>query len=198
MARLRGRGHLGGDRELDSTIVRIGRAPENEIVIDDPGISRLHARLEHEAGVWRIVDCESTNGTRVDNAALRPWQPQALAHGAVVELGGGVATFDFLMSEDERAGGVAATVRQVAKRQIRLTPTEAEVLELLFTYYDEGRPSPRLATLSEIANKRFTSTAAVKMVLQGLYDKLDLFDEDRNKETLALRAQQWALTRTRY
>ena len=32
-------------------------------------------------------------------------------------------------------------------------------------------------------------------------DKADaraLFDEDRNKETLALRAQQWALTRTRY
>ena len=129
---------------------------------------------------------------------MRPWQPQALAHGAVIELGGGVATFDFLMSEDERAGGVAATVRQVAKRQIRLTPTEGEVLELLFTYYDEGRPSPRLATLSEIATRRYTSTAAVKMVLQGLYDKLDLFDEDRNKETLALRAQQWSLTRTRY
>lgn len=197
MARLRGRGHLGGDWELDSVIVRIGRAPENEIVIDDPAISRLHTRLEQEAGVWRIVDCESTNGTKVDNAALRPWQPQALAHGAVIELGG-AATFDFLMSEDERAGGVAATVRQVAKKQIRLTPTEAEVLELLFAYYDEGRPSPRLATLSEIAGRRYTSTAAVKMVLQGLYDKLDLFDEERNKETLALRAQQWALTRTRY
>ncbi len=197
MARLRGRGHLGGDWELDSAVVRIGRVPENEIVIDDPAISRLHARLEQEAGVWRIVDCESTNGSRVDNATLRPWQPQALDHGAVIELGG-AATFDFLLSEAERAGGVAATVRQVAKRQVRLTPTEAEVLELLFTYYDEGRPSPRLATLSEIATRRYTSTAAVKMVLQGLYDKLDLFDEERNKETLALRAQQWALTRTRY
>ncbi len=180
---------MGDDRELDSAIVRIGRAPDNEIVIDDPAISRVHARLEQESGVWRIVDCESTNGTRVDSAALRPWQPQVLAHGAVIEVGGGAATFDFLLSEDERAGGIAATVRQVAKRQIRLTPTEAEVLELLFAYYDEGRPSPRLATLSEIANRRFTSTAAVKMVLQGLYDKLDLFDEDRNKETLALRAR---------
>ena len=197
MARLRGRGRLGGDKELEPATMRIGRAPENEIVIDDPAISRLHARLEQEGGVWRIIDCESTNGTRVDNATVRPWQPMVLSHGAVIELGG-AATFDFLLSEEERAGGVAATVRQVAKRQIRLTPTEAEVLELLFAYYDEGRPSPRLATLSEIASRRFTSTAAVKMVLQGLYDKLDLFDEDRNKETLALRAQQWSLTRTRY
>ncbi len=198
MARLRGRGHLGGDWELTTPVVRIGRAADSEIAIDDPAVSRLHARVELEAGVWRIIDCESTNGTRVDTAALRPWQPQALEHGAVVELGGGAATFDFLLTEAERAGGVAETVRQVAKRQIRLTPTEGEVLELLFAYYDEGRPSPRLATLSEIATRRFTSTAAVKMVLQGLYDKLDLFDDDRNKETLALRAQQWALTRTRY
>src|SRR3954447_21958715 len=107
MARLRGRGHLGDDRELDSTIVRIGRAPDNEIVIDDPAISRLHARLEQESGVWRIVDCESTNGTRVDNAALRPWQPQALVHGAGVGVGG-AREVDDLMGGDERAGGGAA------------------------------------------------------------------------------------------
>ena len=101
-------------------------------------------------------------------------------------------------SEAERTGGAAATVRQVAQRSVRLTPTEAEVLELLFVHFDEGRPSPRLATLQEIADRRVTSNAAVKMVLQGLYDKFDLFETDRNKETLALRAQQWSMTRTRY
>ena len=52
--------------------------------------------------------------------------------------------------------------------------------------------------MNEIAERRRTSNAAVKMVLQGLYDKCDLFDEDRNKETLALRVQQWSITKTRY
>lgn len=197
MAKLRGRGSQPGERELEHDIVRVGRGAENEVVIDDPAISRLHARFECEGGVWRVVDCESTNGTKVDAGVLRPWQPHILAHGAVVEFGR-TATFDFLLSEAERAGGVAATIRKVAQRDIRLTPTEVEVLELLFVHFDEGRPSPRLATLNEVAERRFTSTAAVKMVLQGLYDKCDLFDEERNKETLALRVQQWSLVKTRY
>jgi pSer/pThr/pTyr-binding forkhead associated (FHA) protein len=197
MARLRSRGDLSNDWEFDGDVVRIGRSAESEIVIDDVAISRAHARLERESGVWRIIDLESTNGTKLNGVPLRPWQPQVVAHGAVVDVGGAVV-FDFLLSEAERAGGDAATVRQIARKQVRLTPTEAEVLELLFTYYDEGRPSPRLATLNEIAERRFTTTAAVKMVLQGLYDKFDLHGDQRNKETLALRAQHYAVTRTRY
>jgi pSer/pThr/pTyr-binding forkhead associated (FHA) protein len=197
VARLRGRGSFAGDWPLDLDVVRIGRSAENELAVDDPAISRVHARLERESGVWRVVDLESTNGTTVDGVALKPWQPLNLAHGSFIEIGG-TAVFDFLLSEDERAGGDAATVRAVAKHHVRLTPTEAEVLELLFQHYDEARPAPRLATLQEIAERRFTSTAAVKMVLQGLYDKFDLQGTERNKETLALRAQQWAVTRNRF
>ncbi len=197
MARLTGRGAYVGNIELDADLIRVGRGADSEVAIDDPAISRLHARIQREAGVWHIEDCESTNGTLLDGAVLRPWTPQPLNHGAVVEFGR-AATFDFLLTEAERSGGIAATVRQIAKKDIRLTPTEAQVLELLFLHYDDGRAAPRIATLSEIAARRVTGTAAVKMVLQGLYDKCDLFDDERNKETLALRAQQWSLTRTRY
>jgi hypothetical protein len=104
-----------------------------------------------------------------------------------------------LLSEQERSGGDAATTRRVAERAVRLTNAESEVLELLFVHYDEGRPAPRLATVKEVAERRFTSAAAVKMVLQGLYDKFELEGTgERNKETLALRAQQWKVTRTRF
>jgi len=197
MARLRSRGQLRADHELDHELVRIGRSADNEVPVDDAAISRVHARLEHEGGVWRITDLDSTNGTHVEGNRLRPWQPTVLAHGAVIDVGG-VAVFDFLLSEAERAGGDAATVRQVARKQVRLTPTEREVLELLFAHYDEGRAAPRLSTLLEVAERRFTTAAAVKMVLQGLYDKFDLEGSERNKETLSLRAQQYAVTRTRY
>lgn len=197
MARLRSRGRETAEHELTGIVVRIGRSAENELAIEDPNVSRAHARIERESGVWRLVDLDSTNGTTVDGMPARPWQPIALQHGAVIDLGG-AATFDFLLSEDERAGGDAATVRQVARKELKLTATEREVLELLFVQYDENRPSPRLSTLQEIAERRITSTAAVKMVLQGLYDKFDLLGDERNKETLALRAQQHAVTRTRY
>jgi pSer/pThr/pTyr-binding forkhead associated (FHA) protein len=202
VARLRADAPVGGgdvvNTELEEAVTRIGRGAENDVVIDHPSVSRLHARVEREAGVYLIVDLGSTNGTFVDGAQLRPWQPQPLAHGSTIDVGG-VSQVRFLLSEKERAGGDAATTRRVAEREVRLTNAEQDVLERLFMHYDEGRPAPRLATLKEVADQRFTSTAAVKMVLQGLYDKFELDGPtERNKETLALRAQQWNVTRMRF
>src|SRR5207248_6489631 len=45
--------------------VRIGRAPDNDIVIDDPTVSGAHAELRDEAGHWVVTDLGSTNGTYV-------------------------------------------------------------------------------------------------------------------------------------
>jgi pSer/pThr/pTyr-binding forkhead associated (FHA) protein len=182
--------------ELVGPLVRVGRSPDNEIALDIEAVSRAHLRLEHEAGVWRAVDLESTNGSEVDGVRLRPWQPHPLTHGAVIGLAGAVR-FDFLLGEHERAGGVAATTRVAESKSLKLTPAETEVLELLFLHYDEGRPAPRIATVAEIAQRRFTSPAAAKMTLQQLYDKFDLEGDDRNKETLAIRAQDWRVTRPR-
>jgi pSer/pThr/pTyr-binding forkhead associated (FHA) protein len=199
MATLRWRGAAGdAERELDAPVIRIGRGAENEMVVENEAISRLHARVEEEAGTWRVVDLGSTNGTSVDLVELRPWQPHQLTHGAVIDLAGAVDV-TFLLSANERTGGEAATTRRIAQRSVRLTPAEGEVLELLYLHYDSGRLAPRVASIREIAEARFTSTAAVKMVLQSLYDKFELAGGDeRNKEALALRAQQWKMTRTRF
>jgi pSer/pThr/pTyr-binding forkhead associated (FHA) protein len=198
MARLRRRGAADdAERELDAPVIRIGRGNENELVVDESAVSRVHARIEGEAGVWRIVDLGSTNGTSVDRVELRPWQPHPLTHGAVIDLAGALE-LTFLLSEDERTGGEAATTRRVAERAVRLTPAETEVLELLFQHYDSNRLAPRVASIREVAEARFTSTAAVKMALQSLYDKFDLVGDERNKEALARRAQQWKVTRTRF
>ena len=199
MAKLRWRGAAGdAERELDAPVIRIGRGAENEMVVDESAISRVHARLEVEAGTWRIVDLGSTNGTLVDLVALRPWQPHPLSHGSVIDLGGAVDV-TFLLDEHERTGGEPATTRRIAEKTPNLTRAEQEVLELLFLHYDSGRLSPRVASIREIAEARFTSPAAVKMLLQSLYDKFDLVGSgERNKEALARRAQQWKATRTRF
>lgn len=44
----------------------IGRAPDNSLVIDDPQVSRYHARLYNSAGKWYIADLNSTHGTTVN------------------------------------------------------------------------------------------------------------------------------------
>jgi hypothetical protein len=46
--------------------IRIGRAPECEIVLKDSRVSRRHARLHARDGVLLLTDLGSTNGTRVN------------------------------------------------------------------------------------------------------------------------------------
>ena len=50
--------------ELGENPMRIGRAPENEIVLEDAnkGVSRMHAEIRHEEGRYIILDLNSQNG----------------------------------------------------------------------------------------------------------------------------------------
>jgi len=193
--RLVGLGPAAGQLiSLDSERVRLGRSEDNEVVIDLTQVSRTHARFEREANIWRVVDLDSTNGTRVDVIELRPFLPHNLRDGEVIDLGG-AAQFQFFSGEEDPH---PPTVRRAVTKTVRLTRTEAEVLELLFVHYDRGRATPRLASVQEIAKERFTSTGAVKTVLSQLYDKFELIEPDRNKEALAIRAQQWDATRRRH
>jgi pSer/pThr/pTyr-binding forkhead associated (FHA) protein len=48
---------------LDKPTMNIGRTADNDIVIDNLAVSRLHAVLEREKGEYYIRDCDSMNGT---------------------------------------------------------------------------------------------------------------------------------------
>jgi pSer/pThr/pTyr-binding forkhead associated (FHA) protein len=50
--------------ELKSSSVKIGRAEENDIIINNSGVSRFHARLDKTQDRYVIVDQESTFGIR--------------------------------------------------------------------------------------------------------------------------------------
>ena len=53
------------------TLVReqasIGRASDNDIVLNDFSVSRRHAYLKRERGEWVLYDNHSTNGIRVND-----------------------------------------------------------------------------------------------------------------------------------
>ena len=50
--------------------IKIGRADSNDIVTDDPSVSRLHAVIILNGTDWHIVDLNSTNGTFVNGARI--------------------------------------------------------------------------------------------------------------------------------
>jgi pSer/pThr/pTyr-binding forkhead associated (FHA) protein len=55
-----------GRWEMDRPRLRVGRTPDNDIVIDNLAVSRLHALIEEEKGDYFIKDCDSLNGTEVN------------------------------------------------------------------------------------------------------------------------------------
>jgi pSer/pThr/pTyr-binding forkhead associated (FHA) protein len=76
----------GTERELDSSPVTLGRAAENDLVLDaDEFASVHHARIEpRRDGVW-LTDLESTNGTFINGIKLT--RPQKLTPGDVIRVG---------------------------------------------------------------------------------------------------------------
>jgi adenylate cyclase len=58
---------LSGDRPIS-----IGRAKSNEIVLDDPCVSRLHAIVRAGLdGKWEIIDRDSSNQMKINGAATK-------------------------------------------------------------------------------------------------------------------------------
>ncbi len=78
---------------LDLADHLIGRRSDSadihpEIVINDPGISRRHARILHGAdGALVVLDLGSMNGTWLNDAPLEPNVPAGIAAGDQITLG---------------------------------------------------------------------------------------------------------------
>ena len=69
---------LSGDRTL------IGRSATNDIQIDHPKVSRHHVELRVEEGTTWLIDLASSNGTLVNDRAVKH---KALQHGDVIRIG---------------------------------------------------------------------------------------------------------------
>ncbi len=66
--------------------IRIGRAPDNDVVLPSRGVSNFHALLEQTAQGWQITDLGSTNGVYLDGRKLTPQQPTPWPPQAMVRI----------------------------------------------------------------------------------------------------------------
>jgi pSer/pThr/pTyr-binding forkhead associated (FHA) protein len=74
---------------LAQAIINIGRRFENQIAIDDPRVSRFHARLCAVDGRYVLFDLDSSggtyvNGARISKSILYPGDEISLAGFAMV------------------------------------------------------------------------------------------------------------------
>lgn len=90
---------LGGDalcfslKVPEGASVNLGRGADNEIVVSDLTVSRLHARLEFKGGAWLMTPLSETKKTSVGGKVAGTGKPVSLHSGQVLELGGVKVTF---------------------------------------------------------------------------------------------------------
>lgn len=71
-------------RTLNAPVLNIGSDPSNDIVLDEPFVSAFHCRIVRTDKGWLITDLGSTNGTRVDEVAIKEAR---LETGAEIKIG---------------------------------------------------------------------------------------------------------------
>lgn len=106
-----------------SQVVRIGRGPENDMVIADLRVSRQHAELRSAGGTYEIVDLGSRSGTYVNGRLVQrsPIGPQDL-------IGIGPSTFhlvDDVLMEYVDAGAVRLSAHDLT---VTVTVDKGKVL----------------------------------------------------------------------
>ncbi len=143
---------------LDKGTITAGRGTTNTLVVNDPRVSRVHARLEFTPQGYRILDAGSQNGTWVNGNRV---QTAILRDGDVVQLGATRLTY----REDEDASSVIVS-------PAKLDPESTNE----FTLTEVGRRAPEDAPPADLA-ERFHRVAELMRAISGAVGSDRFFDQ---------------------
>lgn len=124
-------GDIKGARfNLEPGVNTVGRDPDCGIVVDQPSVSRAHARIELIDGRYRIMDLGSRNGITVNERRV----PEARIESGMI-IGIGDLRFRFETAPETR--GAVASADAVEKRQ------QAQPVAVEDAAYEEQEPVRR-------------------------------------------------------
>lgn len=142
---------------------RIGRAADNEIVLEDQSVSSHHAAVDASAGAFRIADLRSRNGTAVNRRPLGPGGTSPLRPGDEVRVG--------------------QCVLRVEAADVHAVETQAEDEPL------SERVSPSSAAIPRLPPPAAAANAAVQALFgRGGEDSTALLPQSPEARDLSLRA----------
>jgi DNA-binding NtrC family response regulator len=124
-----------GAKPFSARLIHVGSAPDNDLVVDSPTVSRHHARLEFVGAGYLLRDLGSKNGTFVDGVRV---VEAYLTEGARVRLGTAEMEFrledetvQVVLSRAERYGhliGRSSQMREIFALLAKVAPTRTTVL----------------------------------------------------------------------
>lgn len=148
---------VGRSIETEKDTIRVGAAPDNDLVVEDPLVSRAHFEIRKIQGSFRFVDVGSKNGTFVGEVELRE---ALLRRRTELSLGGSTVVFEPLSTEviaepsgTGRLGGMVAdslAMRRIFTVVERIAATELPVL----LTGDAGTGKETLARTLHAASRR--------------------------------------------
>lgn len=137
-----------GERvELRVPVVNVGRAEYNDLVVSDPSVSTMHAKIQRRQGVWLLTDLGSTNGTFVDGELAAGDMP--LSPGGTLRFGEVTVLFEPLDND----APVEPVGTRVVERVVQPTPFEAPAMEPV-PATGRQRPAPRAPRPAPLPERR--------------------------------------------
>lgn len=101
-------------RAAQIPVIRLGRAPDNNFVLDAPSVSRYHAMLSYENSSQPVIaDMGSTNGTFVNGELLT--EPRQLSPQDLIFLGGFLLHVDGRTIKQHDLSASSITARHITK-----------------------------------------------------------------------------------
>lgn len=70
--------------DLGGAVISVGRASDNDVIIDDPEVSRHHCQIKLQHGAYALADLGSRNGSLVNG---QPVSEMALGPGDLIRIG---------------------------------------------------------------------------------------------------------------
>jgi DNA-binding NtrC family response regulator len=142
--------------------LRIGKATDNDVVIDHPTVSRNHLVVRRQGDQFLVQDLDSTNGTFIDGAQIKEGFLRA---GALLEVGDIQLRFQPLFKSlevspatDRRLGdlvGASVPMRQIFALIQRIAPTDSTLLLVGETGSGKGAAARTIHKLSPRATGPF-------------------------------------------
>lgn len=126
----------GAEEKFDRCPVLIGRGTECDFVLEDPSVSRRHAKISRLPGGYLVEDLRAANGTKVNGVRVS----QAPLHDAD-ELGVGSARLRFY------ADAAAAADRTLSDRPRPLSKLLQSAAQLAAGAWASGRGTQRTRAL---------------------------------------------------
>jgi DNA-binding NtrC family response regulator len=180
--------------------LRIGKASDNDVVLDHPTVSRNHLVVRRQGEQFLVQDLGSTNGTFIDGAQVREGFLRA---GALLEVGDVQLRFqpqlkglDLSPAADQRLGdlvGASVPMRQIFALIQRIAPTDSTLLLVGETGCGKGAAARTIHKLSPRATGPFVIFDCAS-VSQNLIES-ELFGHEKGAFTGAVAQRVGSLER---